>query len=812
MEPVHRRKCGNSFSQGPNCNKIVSIYKDTGRADLRKVFAGDVEERNYSMSEQQFQREQLDQEPHQHEDPLAELARIVAGEDNVSAPTPPASQVEQAKAPAKETMAGAPQANIAPVTPVDVASQNDGRAQESGTAPQASANASTQPVSNPASTIAAQNQDLESQLLAELGGEEPVVPSRQSPAPDRGTSDEAQLTAAASAQVEPAPSAGEEDFELALAQQLIQVAPSGSPVAEAAPAIAEVAPENPQHPVSPPVEVTAAGGGAGELAALDNVALDNDTLDNGVPVVDEMDFSAAFDAELNQASVANDISAPAGQPMGTEKGNGLFEPQAQPDVVQAQEFVSEPQPAETGFNENAVATPVQNAASVAVPDQFQFQAAPDYQQHDQQINQSVQAIQEDIVDSLEIEDAFSDAFAEELSTQMGQDKPDAEVVSAGTHPSMDGHATAMASQQSATQTGVAETQTPQLPLQNQQPAPGVASVEEQPPVLIAPPRRPVRRIAAAALGLAVLAGSGVVAYSYISSDTTDSEPVVVRADTREFKVKPEKPGGKEIANQDQPVYDEVAGKNTDTKAQGMLVQTGEEPVDIASNVEPVKPVKSNVRLATQNNTPNVENGVAVMQPRKVKTVAVRADGSLVTALADPVANLPSSVRTALDAQSGNASSADNSIDGASSTGDIAVPSANPNAQGGNVKTAVVQPAVVKPRVVQTRALAVPTTATPEAVSQPVPVSTRAENAQPAGDGYVVQVSSQRSFEAAEATYQNLKRRFASLLSGQEKEIREATVEGKGTFFRVRILQNSKAEALDFCTRYKSAGGSCFVTR
>jgi len=78
--------------------------------------------------------------------------------------------------------------------------------------------------------------------------------------------------------------------------------------------------------------------------------------------------------------------------------------------------------------------------------------------------------------------------------------------------------------------------------------------------------------------------------------------------------------------------------------------------------------------------------------------------------------------------------------------------------------------------------------------------------------WTVQVSSQRSDDAAQSSYGNLKRRFSSLLSDRSVSVQKADVEGKGTFYRVRIPASSKSDAISLCESMKSAGGSCFVTR
>jgi cell division septation protein DedD len=82
---------------------------------------------------------------------------------------------------------------------------------------------------------------------------------------------------------------------------------------------------------------------------------------------------------------------------------------------------------------------------------------------------------------------------------------------------------------------------------------------------------------------------------------------------------------------------------------------------------------------------------------------------------------------------------------------------------------------------------------------------------PAG-AYVVQVSSQRTEEQAQAAFNDLQRRFGSVLGGVSPVIQRADLGDRGTFFRVRIPTASRDDAISLCERLKTAGGDCFVRR
>jgi len=76
----------------------------------------------------------------------------------------------------------------------------------------------------------------------------------------------------------------------------------------------------------------------------------------------------------------------------------------------------------------------------------------------------------------------------------------------------------------------------------------------------------------------------------------------------------------------------------------------------------------------------------------------------------------------------------------------------------------------------------------------------------------MQIASQPSAEGAQATYQDLARRYGDILSGRGVNIVRADIEGKGTYYRVRIPSSTRADAIALCERYKAAGGSCFVSK
>ena len=81
-----------------------------------------------------------------------------------------------------------------------------------------------------------------------------------------------------------------------------------------------------------------------------------------------------------------------------------------------------------------------------------------------------------------------------------------------------------------------------------------------------------------------------------------------------------------------------------------------------------------------------------------------------------------------------------------------------------------------------------------------------------GGSWSMQVASQPTVESAQSTYQDLQRRYGSVLAGRTANIVKAEIAGKGTFYRVRVVAQSRNDAINLCTSYKAAGGNCFVSR
>ncbi|MBX4858972.1 sporulation protein [Rhizobium sophorae] len=410
--------------------------------------------------------------------------------------------------------------------------------------------------------------------------------------------------------------------------------------------------------------------------------------------------------------------------------------------------------------------------------------------------------------------------------------------------------------------------------------------------------RSMRRLLAGAVVLVVFAGVGYGVYSSVWNGeglgiVASGEPRVIVADKEPVKVVPENPGGKTVPNQDKAVYDRVAGSAEEPK-QKALVSSDEAPVDVvqrtltpealpeddenASVDDQVTPTAVGETedprlLPTQDNADNASatdtDKTPSVSPRKVRTMIVKPDGTLVareepapadeptpsaqatqSAQATPPALPPLTAQTTpstapVPPVGGTAASFPASAEVASANARSAAPVETAPVQpplAGSADAQAANPAPVASPVRPVKTSAIADTApipTARPADQPVnvvgtvtekgnvrppdqqPKTTEVAAAAPAAakpqqaastGGYGIQIASLPSEDEATKSYANLSKKFASVLGGRSHEIRRADIAGKGTFYRVRIPAGSKDEAAALCEQYRAAGGSCLISR
>jgi hypothetical protein len=335
-----------------------------------------------------------------------------------------------------------------------------------------------------------------------------------------------------------------------------------------------------------------------------------------------------------------------------------------------------------------------------------------------------------------------------------------------------------------------------------------APVEDE--VMVPPPHmydRPSgggagKRIALAVVAVALM--GGVAAAGWNMFDGSDGPAPTILAATEPAKVKPKDTGGKIVPNQDQAVYRSVGGE-TAAPQQAKLKDTSETPIKVAAKATPSKTV---TRANADGSKP--ETGVKV-QPRRVRTVVVKPDGTIVStvgkAAEKPLTVAAATVVEPTLALKPELVAADASVETTipAATTSVKLPPVTKTAAPAPKKVAVKKVPIKK---VAAKAVPVKKVAVKKAPAKKVqPIKTASVNSP-----YAVQIASQRSAAAAQKSYAALSRRYASVIGGKGVDIRKGVIKGKGTYYRVRIPANSRSAANTICSRLKAKGGACFVTR
>lgn len=305
-----------------------------------------------------------------------------------------------------------------------------------------------------------------------------------------------------------------------------------------------------------------------------------------------------------------------------------------------------------------------------------------------------------------------------------------------------------------------------------------------------------KKYAVAALVLALFAGAIAAGYGFLGSDNTtvaSGTPEIIKAETDPVKVKPENPGGIVPENQNNASYVDLGGTNTAEVSQDILNSQTEEPL-VLNTGPSADEAKSDDRLVPSEDAGSTPNSTASsVLPKVVQTLVVKPDGTILQqpATPKPVETVANTIANAADVATNQVATQvikkPEPIDGAQATGNLQIPTASP-----------LPKPVVQPKPEPARQVA----AAPNPAPAPAPATRKSE--------WVVQVSSQRSAEAAQQSFNTMRNRF-SALQGRAMSIQRANVNGE-TYFRVRVQTSSRADAGQLCSNIAAAGGSCFVTR
>jgi len=304
---------------------------------------------------------------------------------------------------------------------------------------------------------------------------------------------------------------------------------------------------------------------------------------------------------------------------------------------------------------------------------------------------------------------------------------------------------------------------------------------------VAPTGRRISVMAIAGVfALAVIGTAGALGYRAVfGPSSAPAVPPVIKAEATPSKVVP-------------ATASKEPGKATDRVANGQierLLWREEQPVPVATT--PNQPSGSVA--------PAMGSGI-VGEPKKIRTIPIRPDqtgeGAAMNTASEPTP-APSPAQPPVRVVN-------------------AAPVAEPP-----VRPAPVAPVrSVTPQAAPAPQAAAPSAAPPSnaplslnpnaAPARPARVAAQTpaapQAAAPAGGGYSVQVSAQRSEAEAQAAFQSLQGRYPNQLGGRSPFIKRVDLGDKGIFYRAMVVVGSSGEASELCSSLKAAGGSCIVQR
>ncbi|MCG5233862.1 SPOR domain-containing protein [Xanthobacter oligotrophicus] len=270
----------------------------------------------------------------------------------------------------------------------------------------------------------------------------------------------------------------------------------------------------------------------------------------------------------------------------------------------------------------------------------------------------------------------------------------------------------------------------------------------------AEPRRRKGRLAlilgVSVLGLAVAGAAGVFAFNMAtgkSSGTAAGTTPVIKADTAPAKTATPAPqsadGGQKM------IYDRM-GANAGNER---MVSREEQPVDVTAAARALPANTSATPPAPMQATQNLT------EPKRVRTVAVRADGSLAQTVPGTSVSAYAATQNPIPA---------------------GLPDPNP------VTTV---PAVA-------------------------PTQTASTTTAPSSAGaYVVQVASQRSEADAMGSWRALQTKYPNLLGNYRATVKKVDLADKGTYFRAQVGPfATRDQANELCQSLRAQGGDCVVNK
>jgi hypothetical protein len=304
-------------------------------------------------------------------------------------------------------------------------------------------------------------------------------------------------------------------------------------------------------------------------------------------------------------------------------------------------------------------------------------------------------------------------------------------------------------------------------------------------------RRKVMLGMGAVLGIGVLAIGGTLA---LRGKSANQDVVTIQADSDPAKVKPAA-ADNAAAPAGQALFDRKSNGNV-SKVAG----SSEQPADLGVTVKNARVVGGAAGVDTPA-PPSPAGAPAQPQQgepifpaaKKVKTVSVRADGTVIDNNAAPASVARTLPTLAAGAPPSSASAA-------------APSTRTPAAKTTERATSTTEAALKAP----THPQAAKESGKPDA-AKPQPAKVAAKEAAGEGGGFAVQLAGTPSEAEARAAVNSLSAKYSSALQGHRPSFVQAKI-GDKTVYRVRVGRLTEEIAKSMCTAIKAQGGNCFVAK
>ena len=296
--------------------------------------------------------------------------------------------------------------------------------------------------------------------------------------------------------------------------------------------------------------------------------------------------------------------------------------------------------------------------------------------------------------------------------------------------------------------------------------------------------RSIYMVGSALLGAVALGGALAFAYKQSGGAMGGGEPPVVQADSRPVKEAPQQPGGKEFPHKNKLIYERL--QNGDQPEAERIVPRQEELAmpampAAAPGAAPMQPPA----VATVDD-PNAADG----GPRRVKTLVVRPDGSVMPPPEAPAAPAEAAPTPAPQQQMAAAEPAMLAMP---------MPQAAPAPAPGPVAEAAPPPAAAPAPAADPASVAAIPPKPKVATADVAPAPSKPSQ-------YVVQVGSKQNQTEALATFADMQQKYPTLLASYRPMVQKADLGAKGVWYRLRIGPIvDKSAATKLCGQLKSQG-------